>query len=106
MSALDFPHITLAPGDVARFKRLPRIRVAQIVTDYLGRGWSVEEIAVQYPHLTLAEIHSALAYYHDHPEVIDRELADELSEVQRLEDEQAASPLLTRLRMLKRQAAV
>ena len=51
-----------------------------IVADYLGHGWSAEQISEQYPHLHLAEIHSALAYFHDHREeieaVLEREIGD------------------------------
>ncbi|PWU17040.1 MAG: hypothetical protein C5B50_12130 [Verrucomicrobia bacterium] len=72
-----------------------------IVTDYLGRGWSAEEIVRQYPYLTLAEVHAALAYYHDHHEEIDRELAEEEAEVERLRQNAPETPLLKRLRALK-----
>jgi len=105
MPALDYPHIHKTAGDVARLERLPRIRIAMIVADYLGRGWSAEEIVLQYPHLTLAEVHAALAYYHDHRDEIDRELADELVEAERMHKEQADSPLMVRLRALKRRSA-
>ena len=60
MTTLDYPHITTANGDAAHLERLPRIRVAQIAADHLGYGWSAEEIARQYPHLTLAEIHGSI----------------------------------------------
>ena len=103
MPALDYPHIITANGDAARLERLPRIRVAQIVADYLDRGWSAEEIVLQYPHLTLAEVHSALAYYFDHREEIDRELADELAEADRSRRAQPESAVLARLRALKRE---
>ncbi len=83
MTTLDYPHIITANGDAAHLERIPRIRVAQIAADHLGYGWSAEEIARQYPHLTLAEIHAALGYYYDHREEIDAELADELTELDR-----------------------
>jgi hypothetical protein len=38
-------------------------------------GYSVDEIAADY-NLTLSEIYSALAYYYDHKEEIDRSIAD------------------------------
>jgi hypothetical protein len=62
---------------------LPRIRVAQIVADHLGYGWSAAEIVRQYPHLKPAEVHAALAYYFDHEPEIARELADELKNARR-----------------------
>ena len=76
-----------------------------IVADYLGRGWSAEEIVLQYPYLTLAEVHSALAYYHDHRDEIDRELADETAEAETSRREQPESAVIARLRALKRQQA-
>lgn len=100
MPSLDYPHIVAANGEAPRLERLPRIRVAQIVADHLGHGWSAEEIARQYPHLTLAEIHAALGYYHDHRETIDAEIREELTELDRA-DSQPASALLSRLRALK-----
>ena len=74
-----------------------------IVADYLGRGWSAEEIVLQYPYLTLAEVHSALAYYHDHRDEIDRELAEETAEAERSRREQPESAVIARLRAVKRQ---
>ena len=104
MPALDYAHIISADGDAARLERLPRIRVAQIVADHLGHGWSAEEIARQYSHLTLAEIHAALGYYHDHRETIDAEIRDELTELDRA-DAQPASALRLRLLATRRSPA-
>ena len=35
---------------------------------------SPEAIVSEYPHLTLADIYAALAYYHDHREAINAEI--------------------------------
>jgi hypothetical protein len=37
-----YPHIQKLPEQPARLERLPRVRIAQIVMDYLAYGWSVE----------------------------------------------------------------
>lgn len=34
------------------------------------------EIVADWPHLTLADVHAALTYYHDHRDEIDRDLAE------------------------------
>ena len=104
MPVLDYPHIHKAAGEPARLDRLPRIRVAQVVADHLGYGWSAEEIVRQYPHLTPAEVHAALAYYFDHREEIDAELADELTMLDRA-NERPASPLRLRLIAARRNRA-
>lgn len=74
---LTFPHIVKPRGETARLEKHPRTRVAMIVADYLWRGWSAEEIVRQYSYLSLAEVHAALAYYFDHRDDIERELAEE-----------------------------
>lgn len=104
-ATLDYPHIVKLAGEPARLESHPRTRIVMIVTDYLNRGWSAEEIVLQYPYLTPAEVHAALAYYHDHREEIDRELAAEAAQNARSLREQPETPLLARLRMLKRQQA-
>lgn len=101
---LTYPHIVKETGKPARLERHPRTRVAMIVMDYQGRGWSAEEIVRQYSYLTLAEVHAALAYYHDNQEEIDREIDAESAEVERLRRTTPESPLLKRLRALKAQA--
>ncbi len=97
MPTLDYPHISCAPGDVARLDRLPRIRVAQIAADHIGNGWSAEEIIRQYPHLTAAEVHAALGYYFDHREQVDSELR---AEVAAFDAADLKTPSALRLRLL------
>ncbi len=55
-----------------------RTRVSNMVA-YYKLGLSPEELAREFPHLTLSQIHDALSYYYEHQEDIDREI-DEDSE--------------------------
>ncbi len=50
-------------------------------------GLTAEEIAAEIPHLTLAQVHAALAYYHANREEIEAEIAAEEDETERLERE-------------------
>jgi len=104
-ATLAYPHIVKLAGEPARLERHPRTRVAMIATDYLNSGWSAEEIVLQYPYLSPAEVHAALAYYHDHSEEIDREMAAEFAEADDDRRKQPDSPVLSRLRALKRARA-
>jgi len=61
-----------------------RITVHQIVIWY-KQGYNPEEIAGQYPHLALAQIYTALAYYHANKTEIEAELAYEKQESDQLE---------------------
>ncbi len=63
-----------------------RMTVHQLVVCY-KRGYTAEEIADQYPHLTLAQVYTALAYYHANREEIEADLATERIEADRLEQE-------------------
>ncbi len=38
---------------------------------------TAEEIALDYPHLTLAQVHAALAYYHVNRDEIETDLAQD-----------------------------
>lgn len=85
-------------GEPARLESHPRTRVAMIVADYLWRGWSAEEIVRQYSHLTLAEVHSALAYYHDHRDEIESELATEYHDAEAWKNAHPTPDFLVRLK--------
>jgi uncharacterized protein (DUF433 family) len=50
-------------------------------------GLSAEEIAAEYPHLTLAQIYGALAYYHANRSGMDAHMASEEAESDRIEQE-------------------
>jgi uncharacterized protein (DUF433 family) len=61
-----------------------RITVFQVATFFL-QGLAAEEIADQYPHLTLAQVYAALAYFHANRVEVEAELAAEAAEAERLE---------------------
>ena len=54
------------------------------IAGWYKMGRSPEEIADQYGHLNLAQVHAALAYYHANQDEIDAELAEEEAEYDRL----------------------
>lgn len=56
-----------------------RTRVANIVA-YYKLGLTPEELAREFPHLTLSQIHDALSYYYEHQQEIDEEIDSELEE--------------------------
>ncbi len=98
-SQVIYPHIEKTSNDdPARLKRVPRVRVAQIVMDYLAYGWSVEEMNRQHPYLTLGELHAAMAYYFDHQEEIEGEIRAEWSEAEEAKVTASPSPFAVRMR--------
>ena len=61
-----------------------RIRVQDIYVWHELQGQSPEEIVTDFKQLTLADVHAALAYYHDHREAIEAEVAAERAEADQL----------------------
>jgi len=98
MLTLSYPHIEKDNQNSARLQRLPRIRIAQIVMDYITYGWSVEEICRQHLYLTLAETHAAMGYYFDNQEEIDQEIRQEWQQVQENITQAAKSPFYIRMK--------
>jgi uncharacterized protein (DUF433 family) len=47
------------------------------IAGWYRMGMTPEEIALEYPHLSLAQVHGALAYYHANRNEIEADLAEE-----------------------------
>src|SRR5688572_5148613 len=95
---LTYPHIEKQEADPARLQRIPRIRVAQIVMDYLAHGWSPDEMCRQHPYLAPAEVHAAMGYYFDNQEEIDQEIRVEVKQTEEAPSEASRSPFFVRMR--------
>jgi uncharacterized protein (DUF433 family) len=50
-------------------------------------GLTAEEIVAEIPHLTLAQVHAALAYYHANREEIEQDIAEEEARAEELEQQ-------------------
>ena len=55
-------------------------------------GASADQVAERIGHVTLAQVHAALAYYYANREEIDTDLAREAAEYERLERQHTAPP--------------
>lgn len=66
------------------------VSVRRVVVWY-KLGFTPEEIAERIGHLSLAQIHAALAYYHANRERIEADLAAEEGEAEQLEREHGAA---------------
>jgi uncharacterized protein (DUF433 family) len=95
-----YPHIVLNDAQQASITGTT-MKVVELVTAQQAYGWSPEELAFQFPHLTLGQIHSALAYYWDHRDQLDADIARRLALVDDLERRTPPAPVLARLRGLR-----
>jgi uncharacterized protein (DUF433 family) len=75
---MNYPHIVRSPetcGGLARVEGT-RITVNMIVREVVRARRTPEEVLIAHPHLTLAQIHAALAYYFDNRAEVDASLQD------------------------------
>jgi uncharacterized protein (DUF433 family) len=73
------------------------MKVIELVTAQIAYGWSPEELHFQFPHISLGQIHSALAYYWDHREELDRDIARRFATTEQLQRTSSRGPLWERL---------
>jgi uncharacterized protein (DUF433 family) len=75
------------------------MKVVELVTAQTAYGWSPEELHFQFPHLSLGQIHSALAYDWDHRDELDQDIARRLTVVEHQRRQTPPTPLHDRLRV-------
>lgn len=73
------------------------VKVIEIVLDHVAYGWSAETIQENHPHLSLAQVYAALAWYYDHQAEMDQEIERQSERIGELREGTAASPLQRRL---------
>ena len=78
------------------------VKVIEVVLDHLAYGWNVETIQENHPHLTLAQVYAALAWYYDHQAAMDAEIEQQDERLRTLRAAAAPSPLQRRLAALCR----
>jgi len=80
--------ITQTPGICGGRPRIAGTGVSvRRIVGWYKLGWSPEEIEDRIGHISLAQVHAALAYYHANQEAMEAEMAAEEAEADRLERE-------------------
>jgi len=97
MPTLTTAHIRLDERGIAWIDQT-NTKVIEVAQDMIAHGWSPEEIHFQHPHLSLAQIHTALAFYFDHKDEFDAQVERTLRETDRLRSQAGESPVWKRLR--------
>ncbi len=101
MSTIATAHIEIDENGVAWIDDT-KVKVIEIVIDKIVHGSSPEEMHFQYPHLSLAQIHAALAYYYDNQDALEAEIDRRREEADTLAKEISDSSLREKLLILKR----
>jgi uncharacterized protein (DUF433 family) len=92
-----YEHILIGKGGEATVAGTT-MKVVELVAESLAYGWSPEELHLQHPYLTMGQIHSALAYYWDHEEVLNREIQQDVKDIEQIRKAAGPSPLVRRLK--------
>jgi len=103
MAPVSVEHIALDERGVARIAG-SRVKVIHLVMEKRSNGWTVEELQAQFPHLTPAQVHAALAYYYDHRAELDAQIQASIREDEEAERVAGESPAARKLRALIRLA--
>jgi uncharacterized protein (DUF433 family) len=101
MSTIATAHIEVDENGVAWIDDT-KVKVIEIVIDKIAHGSSPEEMHFQYPHLSLAQIHAALAYYYDNQDALDAELERRWREADELARKTSDFSLRQRLLLMKK----
>jgi uncharacterized protein (DUF433 family) len=101
MSTIATAHIEIDENGVAWIDDT-KVKVIEVVIDKIVHGSSPEEMHFQYPHLSLAQIHAALAYYYDNQATLEAEIERRWEEADALAKEVSDTPLRQKLLTLKK----
>jgi uncharacterized protein (DUF433 family) len=93
----DYKYISRNSDDVPYIAGTT-MKVVELVTSHLTYGWSPAELHFQYPHLTLSQIYSALAFYWDHKVEIDVDADRRLNLAKQQQAAAPPSPIAAKLR--------
>ena len=74
------------------------VKVIEVAMDQTAYDWDAEEIHAAHPHLSLAQIHAALSYYHDHKSALDAQMERQMENYRRQRNEAAGNLTLGALK--------
>lgn len=100
-TATAYQHIVLDEQGVAHVADA-NTKVVEVVLLSRTTGESPEVLSAGLPHLSPAQIHSALAYYWDHKPELDAEIARRRDEAEALRAELGQAPVAERLARSRR----
>lgn len=99
--ATAYAHIEITPEGVPILADTTT-KVVEVVMDRLAYNWDADEIQRQHSHLSLSQIHSALAYYYDHQNEVDQDIERRLGKADKLFTQFGNVALQAKLRQARR----
>lgn len=81
LKEISYPHLSSCNEIVGGEPVIEGSRITvRCIAGYNQMGMNADEILTSFPHFTLSEVHSALAYYFDHQDDIDGSLENSSNE--------------------------
>src|SRR6058998_1727400 len=92
-------YIVKTPGVCSGQPRIAgtRIKVKHVYTWVERMGMTPAQVVAEYPHLTMAQVHAALAYYWSHPDEIQQDIENEEKLVAEIKAKAGPSKIQERL---------
>ena len=87
-----YRHVGLDEEDVPYIQGTT-MKVLELVIENIEYKWGVEQLHIQHPHLSRAQICSALAYYWDHEEEMNSDIERRMKLADEIFEEIGPSPL-------------
>lgn len=100
LTTTGYEHIVLGDDRIPIIKGTT-MKVVELVMEKSAYGWSAEEIHFQHPYLSMGQIYSALAYYADHIEELDKDIERRAERVEEIRKSYAPSEKIEELRRTK-----
>ena len=97
MATVSTPHIEMDSRGVPYISGT-QTKVVEIILDRLAHHWDADEIQRQHPHLSLAQIYSALTYYYDHQAEMDQVIEEQVERVKKTRNDLGSSPIQVKLK--------
>jgi uncharacterized protein (DUF433 family) len=104
LQTTEYKYISLGSDDVPYIAGTT-MKVVELVTSHLTYGWSPAELHFQYPHISLSQVYSALAYYWDHKTEIEADMQRRLELAQTLKAA-SASPIVAKFKLWRNRSTI
>jgi len=96
METVANSHITIDDAGIARIEG-SRMKVIHVVKEMLARNASAGQLHEVFPHISLSQLHGALAYYYDHKAQFDAQIAQESREFDEARAADQQNPLRNKI---------
>jgi len=93
-----YPHLSFGAEDGLPLVERVGFKAIHLIANHVAHGWTAEELVVNFPHLTLGEVYSVLAWFADHRDAVSAVLEEKAAGARALALEARHQQVAVRLR--------